>query len=196
MFVLASSALASTLFTNWSATPYSSRADCLKDGTLRVRESMALATATTVDCIACWLNEAPGSVRNWAEKSVIKKEPGIACDWRKKQIASFLENPVVGWIASGLGSRSCCAVDWCWKFQWEDWVESAAPPPGIFCSGKAARDDRCGDWRCEEGCAGFDGPATLRTIDWLSSRNINDSSSRYPGHSRLVRVHWVQAGRV
>jgi hypothetical protein len=71
-------------------------------------------------------------------------------------------------------------------------------------SGDTMRDDRVGDRFCldraddAEEVELAEEPASalaLRTTDLLSSRNINDSWSRYPGQSRFARMHWEQAGR-
>lgn len=35
----------------------------------------------------------------------------------------------------------------------------------------------------------------FRTTCWLSSRNINDNSSLYPGHTRFPLIHWEHVGR-
>lgn len=160
------------------------------------RESMAAPTEAMLALMVCWLTEPPGSKKSGMLPPFVQKAPGQVLCRRKKQVASksvgTKDNSAEGGLVVICRIRSCCGSA----------LKSKTVP--CICTEFSVTD--CGDCvllRRDSRLTALDvvdvvsePPAfAFLTTCWLSSLNMRDSSSLYPGHARWVLVHCEQTGR-
>lgn len=142
--------------------------------------------------MARWLTDPPELKKSGMFSVFVQKAPGHVLYRTKKQEASNSVGAQDGWIPIG-PLTIWCIRSWCGS------LKSTIPP----CTKASVPDcGDCGLLRRDVRLVAFDCAVLVlapsldfRTTCWLSSLNMRDSSSLYPGHSRFVLTHCEQAGR-